>query len=58
MTVLPKAINFLTCTLKISSFTQTASGFNPKILGSGKTASGELVYGDDTRNHHSPMPLL
>lgn len=32
MTVLPKAINFLACTLKISGFTETASGFNPKIL--------------------------
>ncbi|MGX9728627.1 MAG: hypothetical protein ACTFAK_15340 [Candidatus Electronema sp. VV] len=26
--------------------------------GSGKTESDELVHCDDTRNHHTPMPLL
>ncbi|MGX9725974.1 MAG: radical SAM protein [Candidatus Electronema sp. VV] len=27
-------------------------------FGSGKTESDELVHCDDTRNHHTPMPLL
>ncbi|MGX9728638.1 MAG: hypothetical protein ACTFAK_15400 [Candidatus Electronema sp. VV] len=29
-----------------------------KNPGSGKTESDELVHCDDTRNHHTPMPLL